>query len=232
MTAYIDLDIVLYRCLFATKDQNYYAQLRACDNTVQNIVDHLQPDDFELVLTGPGNFRYKIYSEYKANRKDTPRPEYLQDAKYYFIKYWNETVLATGIEADDHIAMNYQEGDIIVSTDKDFLQLPAVIHNWVKNKTFKVENPMKNFFLQMLTGDAADNVPGLPNPAKAHYKSPPNFTEGTAEPLLKGDVRDMDETVRQLYYEVYGDGWYEHYDVNARLLWLKRSPDDEYYKWL
>ncbi len=46
------------------------------------------------------NFRYKIYPEYKANRKDLPRPRHLEALKEYLITKWSARI-ALGMEADD-----------------------------------------------------------------------------------------------------------------------------------
>lgn len=230
MIAYIDADIILYNCLFATKDLNFYAQLRACNNTIENILDSIEPNFYTLVLTGADNFRYKVDPNYKANRKDMPRPEYLYDAKQYLIKYW-DAVLTNGYEADDYIAMNCTLDDVIVSTDKDFLQLGMPIYDRKNNEIFTPSNPWYYFCSQLLTGDPADNIPGVTNPSKLHHKTPPNFTVGTASALLDGlSVNDMKAAVTEVYMTVYGDDWFERFDTNARLLWLRRSEGDDYIK--
>lgn len=228
MRAFIDLDIILYRCLFAGQrdELGYYRQLQICDNKIEDIVDTLEPDGFVLVTSGGHNFREKITPTYKANRKGMERPEYLHDARKYFKKYW-DAVVTHGYEADDYIAMSAKKHDVVVSIDKDFMQLGVPIYDWVKNELFVPKDPMLYFWIQMLTGDSADNVEGLKNPAKAHYKSPPNFTQPTAAEVLEG--KNYKQTVQKIYQTAYGNNWFEKFDINARLLWLKRSPEDEYY---
>jgi 5'-3' exonuclease len=236
MTAVIDLDIILYRCLFGlqrvqgNKPFRFREQVRLCEQTIERILDWLRPDMYEIVSSTGTNFRYKIYPEYKANRKD--RPEYLWDAKQYFIKYWDIS-LAVDMETDDYIAMYTKPEDIIVSIDKDFNQLGRTIYNWVKNELYTVENPMFYFFQQMLMGDAADNIPGVKNPEKAHFKNPPNFSEATStEVLINKTPAEMNKIVKDLYKKCYGSSWFEKYDTNGRLLWLRRSENDEYHKHL
>src|SRR5580765_2897944 len=123
MRLLIDTEVILYRNLFGLKDSWYYHQIRSCDNYLEKIMDRFDTTDITLFLSGSNNFRYKIYPLYKSNRKDSERPRYLYDARIYFLKYWN-AVCAEGCEADDLIAMNHDEDSIIVSTDKDFNQLP------------------------------------------------------------------------------------------------------------
>jgi len=232
MTALIDFDSVLYRCLFAGQRDGigYYRQLGICETILEGILDTLKPDQYELVITGSGNFRNKIAATYKANRDPANRPTYLHDSKKYFTKYW-EAVLTKGIEADDYISMSCQPDDIIVAVDKDFFQLPYKIYNWVKKELYEPsENPMYYFWRQMLTGDVSDNVEGVPNPWKAHFKKQPKFSDDTADSELYGKSnKEMSEHVKRLYRSAFGDNWFEKFDTNGRLLWLKRSEKDSYH---
>jgi len=227
MKLLIDSDIILYRGLFVC--EGYYPGIRACDNIVTSIIERFDCP-YELVLTGSGNFRKKIYPEYKAHRKDSARPKYLYEGKQYLKKYWN-AVETVGFEADDYIAMNYEEGDVIVSSDKDFKQLKARIYNPNKDEFTDVHDPSFYFWLQTMVGDLADNIPGLPNPEKAHHKNKPCFTEGTATPLLEGKSNDeMRELVVGLYKEVYGEDWFFYFDRNCSLLFLRRKDKVNYYE--
>jgi 5'-3' exonuclease len=229
MRLLIDHDILLYRALWGAKDEWYYKQLRVCENLVERIVDDLQPDDYTLIMSGSGNFRYAINPDYKANRKDSPRPRYLYDAKLYFRKYWN-AVLSEGCEADDVIGMEHDnENTIVVSSDKDFYQLGGLIYNPVKKEMVDIQNPWYFFYMQMLTGDAADNVEGVLNPDKLHHKVPPHFTETTAKELLAGkSASECKKIVLEMYEITHNDRWFAQFDINARLLFLKRSYADNY----
>lgn len=219
MTLWLDLDIILYRGLHACSTLR--EQVRACDWIVDDTLDRLSPDDYELVMSGPNNFRYRVDSEYKANRP--PKPTNLVDLKNYYVKYWNATI-TDGIEADDYIATNYLENDIIATTDKDYRQLDAWIYNLSSRDTYKGEGTIY-FFIQMLTGDKIDNIPGIKNPKKAHWEEPPNFTEKTARMELIGKtVEEMKELVQNLYDDQ------EKFHRHASLLWLRRSENDSYIK--
>jgi len=225
----IDADTILYKGLFVC--EGYFAGLRACDNIIYNILDHFDNPPFELVLTGENNFRKKIYPQYKANRKPESRPRYLYDAKRYYLKYWG-AVLTDGEEADDYIARN-SDGAIIVADDKDYLQTGTPIFNPRKWELLEGYDPYYYFWLQCLTGDHVDNVPGLPNPAKAHWAKPPCFTDTTAPPLLEGKSKDeMKQTVLDLYREVYGERAFEEFDLRARLLFLRRKDHKDYSSWI
>jgi 5'-3' exonuclease len=225
----IDLDGIVFRCLKATEDQNYYSQLRACDNKVEDIISRFGCE-YLLVLSGSGNFRKILYPEYKAHRKVEDRPRYLSDTRGYFVKYW-PTVIAEGMEADDLVATLSDSESIIVSNDHDYLQVGAKIYNPWKDQLIEVSNPEFYFWRQMLTGCSSDGVPGLKTPEKAHFKNPPNFTEDTASKVLEGkSPEEMKETVQNLYKQVLGEEWFSRYDLTARLLFLRRKDAVEYYQ--
>ena len=88
----IDLDILLYRALFGAQEEDFYTQVNTCEQMVNRISEDLNSEDYTLVLSGKGNFRYQLYPEYKANRKDHPKPANLEAAKDYFHKNWDAVV--------------------------------------------------------------------------------------------------------------------------------------------
>jgi hypothetical protein len=234
VTVRIDCDLLLYQGLFSAEKAeitSFYKQLRNCEDILESILYRVEHDDYELVLSGSANFRFKIYKDYKANRSDKPKPRYLQDAKEYFRKYW-DAVVTTGYEADDYIAMHNKPGDVIAANDKDFDQIEGgLIFNWQRNEFHRVLNPCYHFCEQMLIGDTADNVPGVPNPEKAHHKNPPNFTKLSVHPLLSNKTeKEMKSLVVEMYQTAYGDEWFEYFDRNGRLLWLLRNEKDNFIK--
>lgn len=229
MRLLFDLDIFLYRALWGCKE-GYYRQLMTCDYMIEKVMDRLESTDITLFLSGSTNFRYGISSLYKAHRKPESRPEYLWDARNYYKTYW-DAVVSDNCEADDTIGLAHGDNSIVVSTDKDMLQLGGLIYNPVKDELVEITNPEYFFYLQMLTGDQADNIIGVRNPDKSHHKNPPNFSEATAKDWLVGkDKEEMKSTVEDLYFTQYGDDWFQVYDTNARLLFLKRADAEEYYE--
>jgi 5'-3' exonuclease len=72
-----------------------------------------------------------------------------------------------GQEADDAIGIRAyalgEEDYIICSIDKDLDNLRGHHYNFVKNIRYYVteDEAIKNFYMQVLTGDRVDNVPGL-----------------------------------------------------------------------
>ncbi len=125
------------------------------------------------------NFRNEIYTEYKANRGEAPDdliPQFPLIREC--VKSFNIPQLEIeGFEADDLIAtyVKLAEKDkietIIVSSDKDLMQLVSnnvTMLDPMKNKKIEIKNveekfgvpPDKVIFIQALTGDKVDNIPG------------------------------------------------------------------------
>jgi len=224
----IDCDTIIYKGLFACEDR-FYAGLRACDFTLDNILQRYNYPDYTLAMSGKGNFRKKLYPEYKANRDPNQRPKYLYEAKEYMKKYWG-AVEAHGMEADDLLAQQHNEGTVLVVEDKDYKQLGGNFYNYWKNEAFEITNPYYYWYQQILCGDRQDNIPGCLNPDKLHHKNPPCFTNDTAGVLLEGKTKEEMKKIVQLQYKlVYGEDWFSKYDLTARLLWLVRDPNKNYY---
>ena len=82
----IDGDLVAYRCAATVpedveKDVAFYRM----DVLIQQIIEATDATQYRVFLTGKNNFRKKINPEYKANRKDTVPPVYLQDCRQYLV---------------------------------------------------------------------------------------------------------------------------------------------------
>ncbi len=127
------------------------------------------------------NFRNEIYSEYKANRGQAPEdliPQFPLIREC--VKSFNIPQLEIeGYEADDLIATYAKlakQDDIdtiIVSSDKDLMQLVSTkvtMLDPMKNKKIEIKDveekfgvkPEKVIYIQALTGDKVDNIPGAP----------------------------------------------------------------------
>lgn len=144
-----------------------------CNSKIKKILKTLQPSEYEVHLTKLGdktNYRLFIDSNYKQNRTGR-KPHHLQDVHNFILKRYSAKE-QVGQEADDsitirHYALNSLGWDInirnsiIVSIDKDFDTVPG----WHFNPNKKIEyfvtelEAKQNFYLQILTGDTADNVP-------------------------------------------------------------------------
>ncbi len=127
------------------------------------------------------NFRNEIYPDYKANRGEAPDdliPQFPLIREC--VQSFNIPQLEIeGFEADDLIAsyVKLAEKDkietVIVSSDKDLMQLVSknvTMLDPMKNKKIEIQDveekfgvqPDKVIFIQALTGDKVDNIPGAP----------------------------------------------------------------------
>lgn len=138
------------------------------------ILDWISPikhfDNILIALTNKEkkNWRKDIYPEYKANRKDVRKPELLVNAIEYLEENYN-CISTAGLEADDVIgieATTHEKGriKIIVSTDKDFLQIPCRQLNPVTGKKLYPTTEKADWWhmIQTLAGDPVDNYKGVP----------------------------------------------------------------------
>jgi hypothetical protein len=221
----IDADIIAYRSAFVSEDKpTWHAKGVAGDLISSILFDCFYPasytlgEDVFLYLTGAGNFRYELATikPYKGNRVGKEKPRHLSDVRDYLVSEWGAVVIE-GQEADDAIATKATElggNCVIVSVDKDFLQVPSTMYDFTKKKWTKVNKQQGNrfFYLQLLTGDVADNIPGVkgvgPKKAEKAYEGCTNEKE-YFDVALKMYDGDLDALVE-----------------NARLLWLRRKPEE------
>lgn len=182
-----------------------------------------------IFLTEGKTFRDElaITKPYKGTRKSN-KPWHFRNLTAYLSGVLG-AVIATGIEADDLMAIEHTASNgetIICSRDKDLKQIPGYLYSWELGKQaswgpepilpegsliYDAEaNKLKGtgylwFLAQVLTGDVTDNIPGLPGcgPKRAFDILAGPETEQVA-PY---------ERVRKAYEEKYGKEEYE-----ARLL--------------
>ena len=218
MSILVDGDIVAYRSAYSSEGKTKQEAEEKTDEVMDEITFSTtdRGEKVEVFLTGKGNFRYDISPTYKANRKDTVKPEHLSHVRDYLVKAW-DAVISSGVEADDLIAMRATELGfkcVIVSTDKDFKQIPCRHYNPMKDEWLEVEEfeGLTFFYSQILTGDRSDNVEGL-------YRVGPV----KAKAILDGATTE--EELYEKVVEAY-EGNEELVVMNARLLWLRRKEEE------
>ena len=169
-TALIDGDIITYRSAASCKaeDPLQISIIRA-DIMLRELLSKVGCSDYRIYLSGPNNFRHRLYPEYKANRRDIVRPPHLEDTRAYLVLNWNADV-TEGIEADDALGiyMGEHPDAICCSIDKDLLQLPGTHFNIVKAEYTTVDEltGWRTFYKQILLGDRSDNIPGYDGMAR------------------------------------------------------------------
>lgn len=211
MIALIDADLVAYRCAATvTEDMEQDIAFYRMDVLVQQIIEATDATGTILYLTGKNNFRKKINPDYKANRKDTVPPVYLQECRQYLVDNHN-AIISDGCEADDLLGINQSEDTIICSLDKDLRMIPGNHYNWTKVELDRVtkQDGLRHFYKQMLIGDKSDNIFGVD-------KIGPVKAAKLIDHL--DDEQDMFEAVWAKYDEDAA-----RFVMNANCLWIQRN---------
>ncbi len=196
-------------------------------NSLMDVIKREKPDHLAVAFDkGGSDYRLEMFSEYKANRDETP------EAIKIAVPYIQQLLQAmhipiiekAGFEADDLIGTLAKQAEkegfkvYMVTPDKDFAQLvsenifmyrPARMGNdieiWgieeVKQK-FEINNPLQVIDYLGMMGDAVDNIPGLPGVGeKTAKKLLAEF--GSMENLLenthklKGALKEKIETNKE-----------------------------------
>ena len=181
MILLIDADSLVFASCCRTKNTPdelpYYTKIEDSinkfDEQFQKIVNDLEQEyDIEKVISFngcKGNFRKKITTNYKANRKNQPLPPLLHDMHQY-VKDTYESKYGYGIETDDMVARYWytlsnefgRDNVMIVSIDKDYKQFACLMYNYhYKHRVvldISEDEALYNFYEQMIMGDTADNV--------------------------------------------------------------------------
>lgn len=165
------------------------------------------------------NYRSNIASsvEYKANRGD--KPFYHEFARRYLIDEMN-AVPVDDQETDDQLGIEQMLGNrltCICTKDKDLLTIPGWNFNWITHKLTSIteQEADKYFYSQLLIGDRADNIKGLPGigPKKA-------------EVILKDKIEKKD--LLQAVLSAFKEQGYTEALVEeiGRLMYIRRRPDE------
>lgn len=178
MKALIDTEYYLYRAAAACEYEAEWAPddwtyiCRHGDAKAQfqdgigEVRDTLPDHQVVLVFGQSYSFRYGVWPQYKANRKKYRKPAgYLELQKWAWrgaaARGWEVETLPD-IEGDDVLGVLYEEGDVIVSVDKDMLTIPGLhLRDGEVREVSRLEAD-RNFYAQVLTGDTSDNYPGCP----------------------------------------------------------------------
>ena len=201
---------------------------------MQRILTATGATDYSLYIGGNDNFRYGINPEYKANRKDMPRPEWLQPVRELLVvKYGAE--ICDNIEADDALGIAQSkpadaEGNpwyketVIVSVDKDLLMIPGNHYNFVKDEhsTVTALQGKRWFYVQLILGDKADNIFGYDGKARTTV---PQFLQPDVDMVMSyTDERDMYAHVLDMY-QMHGQGR-DVMHMNAQCLYIQHKEND------
>lgn len=237
MRALIDADIFPYEIGCATQEDKKtplewpLVQWRV-DQRIDQILESTGAESWQGYLTGKGNFRDETATilPYKGNRDRADRPYWYTNIFNYLITE-RGCVLVDGYEADDALAMYHFGSDdstVLCSRDKDLRQVPGWHYTWPSWRQEEREpyyiselDGLRFFYSQLLTGDRADNIPGLYGVGS---KSAMVLRVQKAETEL-----EMFKEVKEQYELRFGSYWDMFMCENGRLLWLLRHEDDDWF---
>lgn len=220
--ALIDGDIVAYRCAAAYENDDESIAVWQASEMLRRILHDTNAMQHHVFISGSRNFRYNVYPLYKANRKDVPKPKWLQSVRAHLVTEWGATI-ADGVEADDLMGIDqvkYDGDSIICSIDKDLLMIPGMHYNFVKQE-FRTVSPlegMRHFYFQLIMGDKADNIPGYDG--KMRQKVPK---------FLEADIAYLEECMSESEMFEHVHGMYvdkEQMIVNGKCLWIMKKEND------
>ena len=244
---HIDGDMLAYQC-GGNEDTDVATSRRILKSKIDLFKDASGAEGVLLHLTASGSTKgdravIAYTKPYQGQRKGN-RPKNWQYLRDYMaeglagpVKQWYDR------EADDgfgFISANCRS-DVIATRDKDMRMLPGLHLNWdtyelvhVPTDAFALEAGGKLyghkwFWTQMLWGDAADNIPGLPK----HPDFPRGVGEVAASKLLAfaDDDASAAQAVAQAYKAHWGDEWADRYAEQASLLWIRRTQQAPIHEW-
>lgn len=227
MISLVDADIVGYRCAASCEKQGVVVEpvevaILRVDELMERILHETGATSYNAYLTGSDNYRLSYNPSYKANRKDTPRPAWLQAVREHLVTKWKASV-EDGQEADDAMGI-YQATNpntsVICSIDKDLLCIPGKNYNFITG-VLRDQSPTdatRHFYYQLIMGDRADNVFGFDGVARATV---PKKLEGVIAELDSYiDELDMFDFVRSLYDDD------ETLLMNGISLWIRQKENE------
>ena len=209
-----------------------------------------------IYITEGKTFREDIATvkPYKGTRVEN-KPWHYPNLTVYLRDVLGAKVV-TEIEADDAMAIDHiqsMDETVLCSRDKDLRQVPGPYFSWELGKQpesdFIVDpvgwlnldtdkKPPKLtgagyafFAAQVLMGDSADNIPGLPKYGPVKVNALLSKALGSAVSLATGDIprylESLEAVLEREYNLVYGSEAEERLTEQAQLCWMTRriNPD-------
>jgi DNA polymerase-1 len=237
---YVDADGLCYFCAGSSTTTPQQSLLNVQEKLKG--VEQVAGQRATLVCTASGSpkgGRYTIATvkPYQGNRGKGPKPAnwaFLRD-RMLAGEFGRPMLVEKHAEADDLCASLAGPRTALHYQDKDFRMMPGWHITWkdyaivfVSDQQFRVDHDgliygEAWFWHQMLMGDGADNIPGIP---KLFGKL---CGEKRARDYLADvhDRRTAQKLVEAAYRDHYGDDlWWPMMREQGQLLWMRREPDD------
>jgi hypothetical protein len=230
--------------------------IRNTRSTIRDLLLKVGTNQAIFCLSSPNNLRnnYATIQGYKGNRSPDAKPINYPVIKDYIINNFSYNV-EDGYEADDLLAIYYNDIDpfhdkkaIIVTQDKDLLQVPAYFLSMgtekhreyaEKDEVFYIDwiTGATNFYGQLIAGDSTDNIPGIyqitgSKNSKKYLEELNSMAKYAKENFWHSSQLNLElyAFVRDLYYDALGIMDYDDLDCIlweiGNLLYIRRSFND------
>jgi len=244
--ALVDADSLIYSIGYQTDklEEDRVFAVKLLRQSVDNILDGAECSMLELYLGTDTNYRDSIATmkPYKGNRETSNRPQFYRELRAYLVKQ-RGAVLCVGQEAEDVVGIRSYEFDnfddfVICHIDKDLDMLAGVHYNYRTGKSYEVDRyqALRNFYVQLVTGDSVDNIPGLyhqlliDEDGEAAYK----FRYSRYKSKLIKDLSELTDELSmwQHVYGIYKEwGQISKHGIDrileiGQLLWLRREQGE------
>lgn len=257
----VDGDALCYYC--AGNDDTTIGQARInVAGFIKQAMDRSGAKSAVILVTGDGSNKGHRYSvarvkPYQGHRSGKSRPKnwealrgLIQSGSFNSTSPQITTNVTTYCEADDLFSyLSHEAPDeyVIFTQDKDMRMVPGWHLTWPDMMLFYVPPGtysmtmhdklygLRWFWTQMLMGDTADNIPGLPGYYDGIVKSGPNkgqpklvkVGEVGASDILAGSTKDSAYAVVCSFYEnYYGSNASLQMLEQGILLWMRKNPGD------
>jgi 5'-3' exonuclease len=220
--AIIDADSILYQIAYMQPSPALCR--KALDDKMKEIMTNTGSIHGAVFIKGKDNFRYEVDAAYKGNRKDTIEPE-VKDRIEDLYEYAKDfSIQSDGGEADDYcgiaaeLALNEGKRYVVCHIDKDLDCIPGWHYNFRKDTMYYVEpeDGYRFLMMQILTGDATDNIQGLRGVGPK-----------TAEKLINGVPNNLLwSRVIDIWKEKCGDNWEPFFLKCANCIYIRETDED------
>jgi len=224
----LDEDGLRDRSKYTQDDDIEYAMecYESMEKDLEELLETVYATDYVMAVKGEGNYRDHMYPEYKATRsRDHVKSNVVVPRLRKIAVSRGKAIAAHGMEADDLLRIwaeqckQHEQEYVICSIDKDLLCIPGK-HYRMHNHNFvniSEAESRKLYYIQLLMGDATDNIKGLPGigPVKAEKMVSECKTEA-----------EYQEVVVSNYIMYFGDDWRDQLLFNGKLIHIMRHYDD------
>ena len=214
--ALIDGDILIYKIACGVEQEIRWPDgvwtyssdekeaFKAIEQKIQGIMGGTEASGYLICFTDSlNNFRHSILPSYKGNRVKNRKPLALSALRNHCMLNYN-CASYPNLEADDVMGIlatspDIEEEVVIVTIDKDLMQIPVVVYNMDTMEASKPEHrDCENImFRQCITGDTTDGYKGCPGAGEAvadEILSTPFLWESYEHTFQSGKRKGISET--------------------------------------